>query len=209
MQKWVVWVVVLLVLVTVVVGCSSPAKTEEVTASSSNPTPISKEQKVKAQGDPQGILLIDAESIDRSAKPPKHGDQAPDFVFLTEDGKEYRLSDFRGRPVVLNFWATWCPPCRAEMPALDKAYQERKKDGLLILAINEKEDRDAVRKFRQDMGVSLPMLLDTRGLVGRTYLVQGLPTSFFIEPDGTVAIRWTGMLQPEDLEYNLEVLLGR
>ncbi len=198
MRNWVVRGVVVLLLLGGLIGCTSSAKT------SSGVTPVTASRQ-----EPEGILLIDAGSVNRSAKPPQHGDPAPDFVFLTEDGKEYRLSDFRGRPVVLNFWATWCPPCRAEMPALDRAYKERKKDGLLILAINEQEDRRAVSEFRQAMGVSLPMLLDTRGVVGRTYLVRGLPTSFFIKPDGTVAIRWTGMLKPDDLEYNLEVLLGR
>jgi len=205
MRKWVVRVAVMVLLLLVVIGCTSSAKTES-SSSSSSPAVVTSKGKVGEV--PQGIMLIDAGSVDRSAKPPKHGDPAPDFVFLTEDGQEYRLSDFQGRPVVLNFWATWCPPCRAEMPALDKAYQERKKEGLIIFAINEQEDREAVSQFRQSMGVSLPMLLDTQGIVGRTYLVQGLPTSFFIKPDGTVAIRWTGMLKPDDLEYNLEVLLG-
>ncbi|NPA90490.1 MAG: redoxin domain-containing protein [Chloroflexi bacterium] len=151
------------------------------------------------------IYLV--ESVERSASPPAEGDKAPNFVIVSEDGTSISLNDLQGHPVVLNFWATWCPPCKAEMPALDAAYQKYKKDGLIMLAIDEQEDRERVQAFRKAMNLSLPMALDSRGVVGRAYLVRGLPTTFFITREGKVALRWTGMLRERSLNAGLKAIL--
>jgi len=139
---------------------------------------------------------------------PARGVKAPDFTFVAEDGTEYHLRDLAGHPIVLNFWATWCPPCRAEMPALDAAYKANKAKGLIILAVNEMDGRERVAQFRQIMDLNLPMVLDTQGTVGKAYRVQGLPTSFFLSTDGVVALRWTGMLNDTVLQKGLDLIMG-
>ncbi len=195
MRRW--WIGVLLALVVVLLVACSGASAGGA------------KQAASAETMTEGIYLIDAASVRRTSSPPAEGDQAPDFTFVSEDGKEFSLRDFHGHPVVINFWATWCPPCRMEMPALDQAYHAHKDNGLVMLAVEEMDKRADVLAFRQQMNVSLPMLLDTQGLVGRTYMVRGLPTTFFIDGEGRVVIRWTGMLTEESLQKNLQVLFER
>lgn len=188
-----VWLLSLLALV--VGGCTSVTSSgRDATGTSGSP--------------PEGVLTIEPNSVARAVEAPTRGVMAPDFTFVAADGAEYRLRDLRGHPLVLNFWATWCPPCRAEMPALDAAYLEYKDRGLVILAINQMDDRERVEQFRQAMGFHMPMLLDTQGKVGQAYLVRGLPTSFFVAADGTVVLRWTGMLTEEALQRGLENILA-
>ncbi len=191
MRRWIWAAVGLLFVLSLAIGCT-PSTGKAAGASGA--------------GSPEGILVVAPRSVKRGMAAPTRGVEAPDFVFVAEDGTEYHLRDFRGRPVVLNFWATWCPPCRAEMPALDAAYTAGKDHGLLILAVNQMEDREQVRKFREVMGLHLPMVLDLQGVVGRAYLVRGLPTSFFVDENGVVALRWTGMLTEEALQQGLEAI---
>ncbi len=117
---------------------------------------------------------------------PRTGFLAPDFSLPALDGGTVRLSDLRGKRVVINFWATWCPPCRAEMPAFEEAYQRYKDEGLVILAVNEAEDAATVAAFRDEFGLTFPILLDTRMAVGEKYRIRFLPTTYFIAPDGTI-----------------------
>ncbi len=117
---------------------------------------------------------------------------APDFLLTTLGGERLRLSDFRGKTVVLNFWATWCPPCRREMPDFQALWEERGPDGpddLVILAVNliSQDARADVRAFVREFGVSFPVLFDTSGdAVSRRYGVRALPATFFIDRDGIV-----------------------
>ncbi len=154
------------------------------------------------------IYTVDPESV-RVGSAPRQGMPAPDVAFVDAEGTVYRLSSLRGHPVVLNFWATWCPPCRAEMPALAAAYRAHKDAGLRFFAVNEMEDRARVEAFLQAMNLSVPVILDAQGRVGRSYQVMGLPTTFFIDADGRVAVRWTGMLREEDIQRNLAQILPR
>lgn len=117
---------------------------------------------------------------------PRPGFLAPEFELPTLDGNRVRLSDLRGKRVVINFWATWCPPCRAEMPAFVEAYARYRDQGLVILAVNEAEDAAQVAAFQEAFGLTFPVLLDTRMEVGQRYRVQFLPTTYFVGPDGTI-----------------------
>ncbi|MCS5695131.1 TlpA family protein disulfide reductase [Desulfofundulus thermocisternus] len=130
------------------------------------------------------------------------GQRAPDFTLTTADGEELSLSDFRGRPVVLNFWATWCPPCRAEMPAIQSFYEKTGRE-IHVLAVNlTASERSAarVKDFLDAGGFTFPVLLDTRGDVAREYLVRAIPTTFFIDREGIIRARHTGSLTLEMLE---------
>jgi peroxiredoxin len=133
------------------------------------------------------------------------GAPAPDFRLLDHAGNEVRLSDYRGQRVLLNFWATWCPPCRAEMRDLDQVAREGKRDGVRVLAVDQLEADDAVQQFVAGLGVAdLTVLLDSDGRVGSTYRVTGLPTSFFIDQDGLLKDIAVGPLSRSTAASRLE-----
>ncbi len=120
------------------------------------------------------------------------GKLAPNFLLETLDGKEMRLSDLRGQPVVINFWATWCQPCRKEVPELVAAYNSYRERGLVILGVNLQEGKGIVRPFAEDFGMNFPILIDRDGEVGDEYRVLGLPTTYFVDRDGVVRSVFTG-----------------
>lgn len=117
---------------------------------------------------------------------------APDFTLNGDDGKSHRLSDYRGKVVVLNFWATWCPPCRYEMPSMERAHKKVKGENIVLLAVNVGESEDKVFEFTGQYPVTFQLLLDTDGSVIKKYPVIGLPTSFVISPSGVVTHRAVG-----------------
>ncbi|HFQ93582.1 MAG TPA: redoxin domain-containing protein [Anaerolineae bacterium] len=123
-----------------------------------------------------------------SSGPLAVGDIAHDFTLQDVDGNNVNLNDFRGRPVILNFWATWCGPCRIEMPELQAAYETYQADGLAILALDQQEPADIVSEFFYgQMGLTFTPLLDSEGAVSDSYGANRvLPTTFFINPDGEV-----------------------
>jgi peroxiredoxin len=123
---------------------------------------------------------------------------APDFTLQGEDGKTYRLSDYRGKVVVLNFWATWCPPCRYEMPSMERAHKKLQGEKIVLLAINVGESEDGVFEFTGQYPVTFPLLLDTEGAIIRKYPVIGLPTTFVIDPRGVVTYRAVGGREWDD-----------
>jgi len=112
--------------------------------------------------------------------------QAEDFLLQTLEGGELRLSSFEGKVVLINFWATWCPPCIEEMPSMQRLYDSLPRDTFEILAINMQEDRATVHKFISEHNFEYPILLDLGGVVARRYAVRGLPTSYVIAPDGSM-----------------------
>lgn len=117
---------------------------------------------------------------------PHPGFLAPDFQLSTLEGETIRLSDLRGRPVIINFWATWCPPCRAEMPAFVREYKRYKDEGLVILAVNQAESPAQVIPFRQKYGITFPILMDERQQVAGLYRIRALPSTYFVDPFGTI-----------------------
>jgi peroxiredoxin len=119
---------------------------------------------------------------------PRQGFLAPDFSLLTTDGETFTLSELRGQAVLVNLWATWCPPCRAEMPAMQKLHAEYKDQGFTILAVNMtyQDDFLAIAPFVEEYQLSFPILLDEMGEVGRKYELRSLPSSFFIDREGFI-----------------------
>lgn len=109
-----------------------------------------------------------------------------DYDFELEDlnGNKISLSSLKGKKIFLNFWATWCPPCKAEMPDIEKLYQETKDTDLVILAVNVGEDKKTVQDFIADNKYNFPVLLDVKGEVSQLYQVTGIPTSYFIDTEG-------------------------
>lgn len=136
-------------------------------------------------------LPANVSSADRSTEAPVEGFLAPDFVLASTDGEQVRLSSLRGQPVVLNFWATWCPPCRAEMPALEELWRrstsDATSDGVIVLGVNQGERAEIVERFaRGTVNTTFPLLLDTEQAVGKRYGVRALPTTFFVDADGRI-----------------------
>ncbi len=118
---------------------------------------------------------------------PEAGSVAPDFELADLNGETVRLSDYIGRPVVLNFWATWCAPCRLEMPELERAQAEFGEGGTIVLTINQEESAEQVSEFFDEVGLTLPALLDSHADVGTAYGAFFLPTTVIVGPDGVVA----------------------
>jgi len=124
------------------------------------------------------------------------GDTAYDFTLDDLDGQPVSLSDFRGHPVVVNFWATWCAPCRLEMPVFQQIYEQHQDDGLVILALNQSEQPAVARAyFYDEMGLTFTPLLDENSDISALYgSYSVLPSTFFIDPDGKVAAIHRGPL---------------
>lgn len=133
--------------------------------------------------------------------PPEVGQAARDFVLNDVEGQPVRLEDLRGRPIILNFWATWCAPCRVEMPDLQAAYKRHQADGLVILAINREETAVTVRSFFYDeLDLTFTPLLDEAGDVARLYGVANYPTSVFVNGEGVVTAVHLGLMTEEQIE---------
>jgi len=117
---------------------------------------------------------------------------APDFSIKDIDGSVHTLSAYRGKVVIVNFWATWCPPCREEMPSMERAWEKLRHEDIVMLAINVGEDEDTIFQFTADYPVEFPLLLDRESAVIGSWPVRGLPTTFVIDPQGKIVYRAIG-----------------
>jgi len=119
---------------------------------------------------------------------------APGFTLTDMDGEHYSLNHYRGKVVMLNFWATWCPPCRREIPSMESIYRDLGKQGFIVLAINEFEEPDPVFAYMGQLSVfpTFPILFDTDSKVSQLYGVKGLPTTLLIDKQGRVVYRAVG-----------------
>jgi peroxiredoxin len=133
----------------------------------------------------------------------KEGDPAPEFTLKNLEGETVKLSDFRGQGVFINFWASWCEPCKIEMPDMEKQYRLMKDQGIEIVAINIEESELAVSAFKKRMDLTFPILLDKDKSVVNSYGVGPIPSSFFIDKDGIVVAKVEGIMSERRIEYLL------
>jgi len=119
---------------------------------------------------------------------PQEGFPAPDFTLATTTGREKTLSELRGQVALVNFWATWCPPCRSEMAAIQEVYDRYMERGFVVLAVNatRQDTLSSIAPFTDEFGLTFPIPLDVSGAVERLYEVKSLPTSFFIDAAGVI-----------------------
>ena len=145
---------------------------------------------------------VDAEETVREPEPAV-GHPAPDFVLTTLAGEPFTLSDLDGTPVVLNFWATWCGPCRNELPALQDA-AERYDGRIRFVGVDQGEEAEVVQSFVDEFGLTFPIPMDHEGAVGQRYNVRGLPTTFFIDSNGLIRSIWSGEMNAITLAEQIE-----
>ncbi len=133
---------------------------------------------------------------------------APDFQLPNLDGQIISLSDLRGKPVLINFWATWCPPCREEMPYLQQIYDEWSSKGLVLLTIDIGETPAQIKEFMQNNNLSLPVLLDATKSVAQRYNITGIPTTFLIDKNGVIRAKIIGSFpSAEAIEKELSKIM--
>ena len=138
------------------------------------------------------------------------GSTAPDFTLKTLAGDTATLSHFQGRPVFLNFWATWCKPCRSEMEQIASAYRAHVDEGLQVFAIDltdQERKLNDVRKFVEELQMPFPVLLDEKGKVRKRYALRGVPTSVFIDAGGVVRLVNPGPITSETIQRGLAEIL--
>jgi cytochrome c biogenesis protein CcmG/thiol:disulfide interchange protein DsbE len=138
---------------------------------------------------------------------PVVGRRAPDFALSSIDGGRVSLAELHGKPVVVNFFATWCLPCKKELPAFQALAAQYADRGLTFLLVDMQEDPDDVAVFLGDLGVSLPAVVDASGEVGKTYRVRGLPSTFFVGRDGLIKAVQLGELDGRLLEGGISKIV--
>ena len=154
-----------------------------------------------------GYALYTTVTNEKKKDPPSSGEPAPDFQLKTLDGGTVKLSDLRGKGVLINFWATWCSPCRKEIPAMQKVYEKYKDRGFEVVAVNIAETKPAISGFTRQLGLTLPVVLDRDREVTNLYNVGPIPSSFFISPEGKIVKHITGQMDEIQIEYQVNQVL--
>lgn len=152
-------------------------------------------------------IAVDSKLLDTAASQgiPQVGEPAPDFEYTLADGTTHKLSDLRGKKVVLNFWATWCGPCRVEMPDLQKALEEHNGE-VVILGVNKLEQADVIPAFADEFDITFPLIANPAGDISDRYGANNIPTSYFINRDGTIAFRQIGVMNYGFIKERLDQL---
>ena len=200
----------LALVILVAAACASPAATEEpptptseptqeVSLPTSTPTPIPTVTP-EAEADPNSRLGIkETPNPDGLPIGSEIGYLAPDFRLETEEGEVVVLSDFRGRPVFINFFAVWCGPCRFEMPEIESVYNSLG-DDLVVLTVDVRESAERVKAYKELLGLTMPTVMDTHRQVATAYQVPGLPWTFILDDKGVVRhIKFGAFLSREEL----------
>jgi peroxiredoxin len=150
------------------------------------------------------LIIVLLGFVGMASRPPLLGSPAPEIALEDLQGHQVRLSDLRGKVVLLNFWATWCKPCKEEMPAMQASYDKLRDKGFVVLAINELEDTERVAEHIRTHHHTFPVVMDHSNTVANRYGVVGLPASFLIDPQGIVRERISGSLLTESRIEELE-----
>lgn len=137
------------------------------------------------------------------------GMEAPDFALQTLDGQEISLSSLRGKAVLINFWASWCTPCREEMPDIQRLYEKHRENGFEVLAVNLSEPLVTARSFLDKVEVTFPILRDQQNQTERLYRILPLPATFFVDQEGIIRYTFEGQMSPEYMETRVLALLSR
>lgn len=182
----------LFVVMIVLAACGSPrqvATTVDLRADSSALMAIATESELLER--PDGTLL-------------EVGDMALDFSYTLADGTTQQLSDLRGQKILLNFWATWCGPCRVEMPDIEQAAQTFGDEGFIALAVNHGEEAEVIPPFASELGLTFLLIANPSSDIVNGYAAIGLPTTYFINTDGTISFKQVGVMDFDFIEQRIE-----
>lgn len=149
---------------------------------------------------PQSPVVAESETQDYSTVPVEVNFAAPALDLTLLDGSPVSLADLRGQVVLVNLWATWCPPCRQEMPTLQAFYDKYKDDGFVLIGINQEEPREVVEPFVAEFGLTFPVWLDLEYLAEQEFNTSNLPSSYVIDRSGIVRLMWIGGISKTNLE---------
>lgn len=183
-------------LVTLLAACGKSQSTEPRPS-----VPLDSFPTELGRGFPVGSLV----GVDNSERGIDKGDDAPNFRMQLSDDQGLYLSDLVGRPVLINFWATWCGPCRLEMPEI--VHHAENNGDLVVLAINVQEEPDPVSAFAADFKMTMPVVRDVNAEIRDLYEVRGMPTSVFIDRNGKISTYRIGVMSPRMLEELLTPIL--
>ena len=172
-------------------ACASATAGVAPTASPAVPHTIAPESKLVGDTAPADI--------------PQVGQPAPDFQYTMPDGSTHTLSQLRGKKVLINFWATWCGPCRSEMPDLQKALGEAG-NSVVVLGVNKAQELKEIAPFADELRISFPLIANPAGDIAGRYGAQNLPTSYFINSDGTIGLKKTGVMNYTFIKTHLDQL---
>jgi thiol-disulfide isomerase/thioredoxin len=185
-------VAALLAMVLMACGNSNTAKQAESSLPADSPYVVATDSRLLDTGE---ALII-----------PDLGEPAPDFEYTLRDGSVVKLSDLRGKKVVINFWATWCEPCRDEMPDLQQLADEYG-DSLVVLGVNRMQDLTTIEQFvSAEVPVTFPLVTNPDGSISNRYVARNLPTSFFVNTDGTIGGRRIGVMDYDYIKDQIENL---
>ncbi len=143
-----------------------------------------------------------------SGTAPEVGKEAPDFRVQGLDGQTFQLSDFRGSAVWINFWASWCPPCRAESPDIEAVYEDNRGDGLVVLALSIGEGAGAVQDYVERTGITFTVGLDEGTDIAAAYRIAGIPSHYFVDRDGILRESRVGSMSRETMEEKVDEILA-
>jgi peroxiredoxin len=161
-----------------------------------------------------GVALVSRNEDEHSSDTgmqvaPVKGALAPDFTLVNLEGENVSLSDFHGQPVLINLWATWCGPCRIEMPTIQSRFEEYRDEGFIVLAVNFDEPRGDVQSFRDEFGLTFQILLDPGAEVQKLYRTRSYPSTFFVDRNGVIQVQHIGVMTEGNLDGNLaQIELG-
>lgn len=153
-------------------------------------------------------INVNQTEIETRDEKPLVGFMAPNFTLVDKDSNEVTLEQYRGKPVFVNFWASWCPPCREEMPYIQEAY-DKYGDEIVFLLVNVTpgDSRDAALKFMEVNQYDMPILFDLDGSVSDLYRANSIPTSFFIDKNGIIKVRHAGLMNYTQIEDYINKVL--
>lgn len=159
-----------------------------------------------AQAAPGSVVAVESKLLDAGETAlPEVGQRPPDFAYTLADGTTVKLSDLRGKKVIVNFWATWCDPCREEMPDLDKVQKEYGKN-LVVLAVNKEEKIGQINRFTNQVPVGFALITNPQGDIARRYGTRTVPNSYFINTDGTIGARELQVLNYVTIRQHIDAL---